>query len=784
MRRALGLLGLLCLICGPAFAATDASIPPQLNDWEGWVLHGQEQRTCPILSTQTGADDDAYQCAWPGRLHISADKDGARFELDVHVDAESWVALPGGRDAWPQQVRSGNAPAVVVEHDGAPSLHLNAGDYVIRGNFAWDERPARLQVPSAIAMVNLDVDGAPIALPERNDDLLTLGEAAPSRREADALGLRVFRRLADGAPPTLDTQIRLHVAGSSREQLLGPALPQGFVATALNGDLPARLESDGRLRVQLRPGDWSLTLSARETAPLKKIALQSPPAPWPQQEVWSYADAPALRTTRATGSQPIDPAQADVPRDWQNLPAFVMDNGSTLAVEERARGRDANAGDHLQLVRQLWLDFDGGGLTADDHLAGKLVSSDRLDVAAPWTLQRAALHDESSPDAQPLLVTRGAQPESSGVELRTRDLDLHAGLRRVTHAGAQSATGGWQDTLDGVDVTLHLPYGYRMLGAPGADRSPDSWVSQWNLLDLFVAAVIALLSWRLLGWPWAIAALGFVVLSQTEPGAPRWLPGMAVALALIARALPAGRLRAVARYAGMATLALAVLATLPFGAEQLRDALHPQLENQHFAGNVAVEQFVPSGAANKSAPGAIPPPPPPAQPPPVQEVASMPAPAAPPPPPRVATPGNQTLQTIVVTGSKITAMDLANAESYPSNAVVQSGRGVPDWSGIGSSYRLSWSGPVTAQQTWRLVILPAWAARLLRVLMLGLLVAWLAAIARALDLPARLPRWPVRASVASLLLLALIPVARAQDTPSPELLSQLRARLLEAPHCA
>ncbi|HET7557549.1 MAG TPA: hypothetical protein VFK08_05680, partial [Rhodanobacteraceae bacterium] len=256
-----------------------------------------------------------------------------------------------------------------------------------------------------------------------------------------------------------------------------------------------------------------------------------------------------------------------------------------------------------------------------------------------------------------------------------------------------------------------------------------------------------------------------------------------VALALIARALPVGRLRAFARYAGMAALALAVLLALPFGAEQLRDALHPQLENQHFAGNVAVEQFAPSGAANKSAPGTIPPPPPPAQPPPVQEVSSMPVPAA---PARAESKQPSALQTTVVTGAQFAKDNLAHvtAESYPPNAIVQSGRGIPDWGDAGSSYRLSWSGPVTAQQTWRLVILPAWATRLLRILMLGLLVAWLAAIARALDLPARLPRRPVHAGVASLLLLASIPVARAQDTPSPELLSQLRARLLEAPHCA
>ncbi|MBS0433080.1 MAG: hypothetical protein JSS21_11855, partial [Proteobacteria bacterium] len=801
MRRVTGILALSCLMIGVAFAADDVSIPPQLRDWQAWVLHGQEQRTCPMLSTQNGGDGDAYQCAWPGRLTLVVDPAGAHFALNVHVDAESWIALPGSRDAWPQQVQLDNAPATVLDRNGTPSLWLSPGDHGIRGVFEWDERPARLQVPGGIALIDLNVDGAAIAQPERDGDSLTLGEAAARKREADSLNLRVFRRLSDGAPPMLATQVRLHVAGSAREQIFGPALPRGFVATALGGDLPARLDPDGRLRVQLRPGNWTLNLDARGLAPLAKIEWQAPPSPWPQQEIWSYADDPALRTTRATGAQPIDPAQAQVPDEWRTLPAFVMGHDATLAIEQRARGRDANAGDHLTLTRELWLDFDGAGLTADDRLRGSFRSGDRLDVAAPWVLERAALHDGNPSDAQPLLVTRGANANLSGVEVRARNLDLHAGLRRDAHGGAQPATGGWQQSLDGVDASLHLPYGYRLLAAPGADKSPDSWVAQWNLLDLFVAAVIALLAWRLLGWRWALVAAGFIVLSQSEPGAPRWLPGIAVALALAARALPQGKLRNVARYAGMAALALAVLVTLPFGAEQLRDAMHPQLERSSFVAQLMQDQFS-SGVASdaskpgfqeeraaatnalvvqepsqmaESAPAAPAPPAPPAEPPaPPADIA-----------PRVA--GNaSSLQSIVVTGSRIRRVDLVGAEGYPPGMVVQSGRGVPAWNDLGSTYRLGWSGPVTPDEDWRLVILPAWATRLLRIVMLGLLLAWLAAIARAFDLTARLPRWPRRVAggSAALLLLALCsPHANAQAMPSQELLSQLRDRLLEAPKC-
>ncbi len=780
MQRAAGWFCAWLVLLSGAATAANPQVPPALKDWQAWVLHGHEQQTCPLLSSPDGVT--APQCVWPGHLTLVADRHGAQFRLDVRVEAESDVALPGNRDAWPQDVRVGTAAAVVLDRNGVPTLRLPAGKAIIEGTLHWDQQPARLRLPASIALVDLSVDGTAIAQPERNGDWITLGPGSASRREADALNVRVFRRLSDGTPPMLETRVRLQVAGSAREQLLGPALPEGFVATSLAGGLPARLDPDGRLRVQLRPGNWMLTLDARGTAPLGKLQFTPPPAPWPQQEVWSYADAPALRTTHVAGLPSIDPGQADVPPAWQDLPAYVMKRGAIFTVEQRARGRSGRA-NRLHLTRALWLDFNGGGLVATDHLTGILRDADRLDAAAPWQLTDARRGD----DGQPLLVTRGAQSGTRGVELRTRTLDLHAGLRRAGHGGPQSATGGWQQTLDGVKATLHLPYGYRLLGAPGADHSPDSWVAHWNLLDLFVTALIALLVWRLLGWPWALVALGFVVLSHGEPGAPRWLPAIAVVLGLVARVLPAGRLRKTTRYTGIAALVLAVLATLPFAAVQLRDAMHPQLESTGFAwiapdsagsGTVARTEFLPPPPAQRTESAAPAPP--------AKVVMSTPVPPPPPPPADMAPPVKpQTLQAVTVTGSQAARPGEAG---YPPDTVLQSGPGVPGWASLGSRYRLGWSGPVTAQQTWRLVILPAWATRILRVVMLALLVAWLLALARALDLQPRLPRGMGgrgAAGVAGLLLLAaLAPQARAQTLPSPELLSQLRARLLEAPKCA
>jgi hypothetical protein len=153
----------------------------------------------------------------------------------------------------------------------------------------------------------------------------------------------------------LQTQLQLNVTGTAREQVLGPVLPAGFVATALSGGLPARLGSDGRLRLQLRPGRWVVTLEARASKPLATVTLKLPAVPWPRREIWSYADDPGLRSTRVQG-QPVDPAQAGVPKDWRELPAYALDDNAGLAIVTGTRGDEGGRGDQVRLQRELWLD--------------------------------------------------------------------------------------------------------------------------------------------------------------------------------------------------------------------------------------------------------------------------------------------------------------------------------------------------------------------------------------------------------------------------------------------
>src|SRR5690606_20689803 len=186
--------------------------------------------------------------------------------------------------------------AIVVDH-GGPAVRVQAGSHEIRARIPWTQRPQRLRVPDAIGLVELVVDGRAVVPLQRGGDQLTLGRGDVAAADADAMRVRVYRLLQDGIPAELTTRIEIDVSGQAREERIGPAFPDGFLPLALDADWPARLDADGLLRVQVQPGSGMLNLRARSLAPLDAVAARLPPAPWPDQEIWSYAAAPKLRVT-------------------------------------------------------------------------------------------------------------------------------------------------------------------------------------------------------------------------------------------------------------------------------------------------------------------------------------------------------------------------------------------------------------------------------------------------------------------------------------------------------
>ncbi|MBB5207783.1 hypothetical protein [Chiayiivirga flava] len=783
----------VCLLALQAGSALAAPVPPVLEPWREWVLHGQAEALCTPFESAT-------RCAWPGELALDVDADGARFTQTWTLQAPQRVPLPGSGEWRPIEVTANGAPVPVL-NDGGPWVLLPAGTHRLAGRFAWARRPATLPVPGAIALVSLRVDGVTVAAPERNsEDALVLGAAGAG--ESDALQIETYRLLADGVPQMLATLVRVSVSGKPREQVLAPLLPAGFVPVLLDGELPARIDGDGSVRVQLRAGQWELLLVARAATPMTEFRLPAIAADGvlPTQEIWQFRDDPLFRLAQFGGVPGIDPTQADTP-DWSapgfeielldqhlfdgsdTLPGYVLDADSVATLDVKLRGLPSERPARLSLQRELWLDFDGGGYLAQDTIHGQLGSEQRLDMAAPWSLERATRDGTS-----PLLVTRGASPELSGVEMRDPAVSLDTGARAPR--GGSLPANGWTQPFDSASTVLHLPPGYRLLGATGADRAGGSWWDAWSLLDIFLLSLFALMAFRLGGVALGAGLVAWVLLAWHEPLAPRVSLLCAVALSLLLRHLPPGRLARVTGIVRNVILVLAALLVLPFAAQQLRLSLHPQLERDSTARGYSTPLVADWGGQ--------------------PQMAMEMAPAAPPPPPApvMADDGN-TLDRVEVTGSRIQRVDTEVSGTrvktvdlfrYPADTIAQAGSARPGWDW--HNHALQWNGPLAVGTELGLVVSPPWLTRTWRVLAVLLLAFIVWRIARPVQpVPsgaASTRRMRRPAAAAGLVLacgLGALPADRAAaqapmaPIPGPDLLAELRTRLLTPevacqPHCS
>jgi len=232
-----------------------------LNDWTDWVRQKHTDIQCP-WDTQ---EKSSRFCVWPGELNMAFVKKGLSFTfaIDIYSD-HALVQLPGNQQYWPSGVTLNNQTAAVVEKKGIPYISLPAGQHQIKGQFQWDKKPASLRVPANIAFVKLTESGNALAIDRRGSKLIfTQKPSSSTKRERDGLHVEVYRLLQDGVPLTLQTRIKLSVSGKPREITLGTALLPETELTHLYSHLPARVESNGNIRVQVVAGEHSLQLHSR-----------------------------------------------------------------------------------------------------------------------------------------------------------------------------------------------------------------------------------------------------------------------------------------------------------------------------------------------------------------------------------------------------------------------------------------------------------------------------------------------------------------------------------------
>ncbi|HNQ87261.1 MAG TPA: hypothetical protein PKM73_01355 [Verrucomicrobiota bacterium] len=765
--RAFPLLAAWCATLGAivlthAQNLTPRQIPAALKDWQDWATWDAKHRHCPTPFNNAAK----HVCLWPGELSLTADPKSATWELRVTVFGRTWVPLPGGADTWPLDVRADGAPAAVVEHENRPSLELDAGLHQITGAFRWEtEMPQRIRVPREIGLLSLVLEGRKVEIPnwdEAGD--LWLKRVRLEATDKDAIAAQVWRVIEDGIPLWLRTELELSVSGKSREEDLGHIVPEGWSIASVDAPVPVAVDDQGRMKAQVRAGKWTVRVDAFRTTDAGGIGFAQSAQPIVAAELVGFRAAPEFRMAELEGLPLVDVSQTTFPQKWRNLPVYQWQTDRAFRLVEKMRGMGRQRPEGLQISRVFWLDEDGKGLTFRDQIRGTMQQIWRLDVAEGLKLGAAKIGGQAQ------LITVNPSNKAPGVEIRTRNLDMQA-IGRSDRMEAIPATG-WRSPADGLQVTLNLPPGWRVLALFGADWVEGDWLTAWTLLDLFLLLIFSLAVFKLWGWKAGLVAFLAFGLGYHEPGAPRlsWL-FLLLPLALL-RVVPDGGVRrGIAAWRWLA-IALLLLGLVPFAAGQLQSVLYPQLEPQGYRyGSRPLFGPLAYRAAHRVA---------------AQRAAALPAlmpatEALEAAPPEAA--GRSSI------GKMAARYRLESNLSYESKARIQTGPAEPEWSW--NQVHCGWNGPVSADETLRPLLVSTAMHRGLTVLRVALLL-----LLGGLLLRNRRPK-PVAASpaqatgagaAAALLLALCLPASALAQVPDKEMLNTLRDRLLETadayPHAA
>ena len=750
-------------------------IPEVLQPWVDWVLHGEEEQLACVPRYN---DAENYLCSWPSILDLTLNEQGGTFSQSWLVHYETRVALPGTTGQWPMDVEVDGVPGpIVIQENESPAILLSPGIHIITGRFAWNTLPESLAVPPESGLVFLAVNREVIPFPNLDaSGRLWLKKAQVEEKIENRLRIESFRRIEDSIPAVIWLHFTLDVAGSARQITLGPLYaPETLTPLALESPLPAKLEQDGRLMVQVRPGRYSMTLRLRHAGPLKELSYTGPADDfWPREEIWSFDAQPDLRIVEIGGPSPVDPLLTSMPEDWRKYPAYRILAGESMRFKELKRGDPLPAPDQLSLDRTLWLRFDGSGYTIQDRISGQKNNQWRLEIEPAIAPGRVAV------DGAPQLITRKKDSGKAGIELRNGQVNVVADSVLQGKISTLPATG-WDHDFQQVKGRLHLPPGWKLLSASGMDQIPGTWLKRWTLLDIFIVLIFTIALAKLFSKPLAGIALVTLILIYHEPGAPRFVWIALLAGFALIRYLPQGKFRkGVQVYQILAVLSLIIIA-IPYSIQAVRVGLFPQLENPWAS--------MTEHASKQKTELAQPPVPSPMAA--LEEMSAMDQ-----MDPEMESRMDAGLDKGFYDRKRLLSKSIAPLPSpsyfgprvaqYDPKALTQTGPGLPEWLPF-ETVNFSWAGPVTRDQTISFTLIGPIINLVLafvRVFLIIILALGMFGLGYRrgkgftfMDLKA------LKFFILMGILLIHPGLVRAVDIPSPEILTELQERLLEKNPC-
>ncbi len=552
---------------------------PGFESWTQWISDDLDYLDCAQRSQK-------YQCLWMSKLLIKLKQDQqAELSYGVFVGKKTLVPLLKDSRVAIHSVNlvSGEKPRAltVVWKDHTAWVELEAGKHQINAQITWNSSIDTLKIPEGIAQVKLvDQKGERAWVDRDQSGAIWLNErstkASAIQGPQQESNIQIFRVWYDEVPLKLETHIQLNVSGSAREQIISGLQIKGSINTQLDSALEVDWVKEG-LRVYLKPGQSSIKLiSVFPESPKTLTVPTVKGAKLANQEVWVWHRRELLRRVQLTGLDEVDPEFTALPQSLRGgTHTWLAVPGKVLNIKELQRGVQKRPSNELRLTRKLWLDLDGIGYTAQDHMSGSLKASSRLNVLSQSTLGRANLEEHHK--AIPLLITLDEEKQQEGLEIRSEKLSLFADFRYPKLSHSIPALD-WSVPVSSLQMTLNLPPGWRLFSIGNGAYSADEWLSSWQMSDIFLSALVTIAFFKLFGFIWAFLAILALVLFHTDASIYYELLSISIAFFLLKASLSHHIFSRLISF-GFCVVFLSFMASVfSLGQDDFRTALHPQLD--------------------------------------------------------------------------------------------------------------------------------------------------------------------------------------------------------------
>jgi len=735
-------------------AINSDDIPKALKGWEAWVLDDVKDRDCPI-----NFQSNKKLCSFPTQIEVHLNSNSLTFKMMVAVFKNNQsVKLPHAYQNWVKDVKVDGQKMAVLGSNKA-LLYLDEGEHTVEGSISWRETPKYLQLPASMALVTLYRDGVKVATPKVDaQSRLWLTENQESSTTKGTLSVSIYRKLIDGHPMKMQTNLHFRVSGKMRSVLLDGIVLDEFYPSKVSGGLDAKITKDKKLEVEIKAGEWVLNIDSFSPNNISKINIPKYNFNYANQETLSLQTNANYRAIEVSNAQSIDPSQSNIPKEWKSLALYLLEEDKTLTIKELYKSAKQQEKNEFILEREIWLDFDGLGYSIKDSITADISKVKRLESLGVLELGSVSVN------SKPMLINTLKDSQQKGVELREKNLQIEASSRYENNI-SRLPVNGWSEEFNRVTTELNLPPGWRVFASFGSDsQSAKSWIKEWNLMDVFLVLLLSISIYQLFGLKWAIPATLFLLTLWHEDGAPTIIWLWILAIVALIRVLDEGKMKKFLQVVFAIVSIFLVLNVLKFSVYKVRTTLYPQLENRPYLSSASI---LPSVIGQKRM---------------VEYKKSD----------KYEDNINLNINVSSYGREKIIIMpkkkQILLQNKIDPNAIVQTGEGTPTWNW--TRHIFYWQSRVGVDDTLEIWYITPMMTKILNILniigMLFLVWMFLQAFLQTSmkNLKDKLFKTESLKAILFISLMVWTPQnIEADEIPSPKLLNELKSKLLEAPAC-